>query len=107
MGFDYAGPVFIVPPPNPNDTTVKHLTGAGSTLIKTGSGWLSSININTPATSSATLTVYDGVDASGSVLGILDISKQAGTTGGFSPWPFQTGLFVVQSAVADITIIAH
>jgi hypothetical protein len=99
---DYATPVWAAP--DPRGTTLTHLTAAGSFLIKTGKGWISTVNVNTSG--NGTLTIYDGIDATGTVLAVIDTSKNT-TTSAFSPWPFKTGLFMVQTGAADVTIISH
>jgi hypothetical protein len=98
---DLASPIWLAPTPG---SALTHLSAAGSTLIKTGKGWLSTISINTPATGS--LTVYDGTNGSGTVLGVIDTSKNT-TASGLTPWPFQVGCYVVLVGNADITIVTH
>ena len=92
-----AMPVWIAPPLGAITT---HNTGAGTNLLKTGAGALASININTGAT--GTLTFYDSLTGSGTVLGVINTANQ-----GFlqCPWPFTTGLTVVQTGSADVTIV--
>jgi hypothetical protein len=99
-----AQPVWLAP--NPNGQTLTHLSAAGSTLIKTGSGWISSIAVNTAATSGS-LRVYDGVDATGAVIGVLDVSKNGAGITGSTPWAYHVGLYVVLSGTADVTIVSH
>jgi hypothetical protein len=56
------------------------------------------------------MTCYDGLNASGTVIAVLDISKQAAGPGTTSRWGFQTGFFVVLSGGstgADVTIVSH
>jgi len=98
-----AMPVWMAPNPTPQILT--HIAAASSVLICTGQGWIADISVNTAA-GFGSLTVYDGVDATGAVIAVIDASKNAPTVG-FSPWRFNTGLFVVLSAKADITIVAH
>jgi hypothetical protein len=91
-------PVWTAPPPS---AAVSHLNAAGSTLIKTGAGALASINVNT--SSAGALTIRDGVDATGAVLGIVDTTAR-----GFipAPWSFSTGLYVTQAGTADVTMVS-
>jgi hypothetical protein len=98
-----AMPVWLAP--SPTGATLTHLTAAGDVLIKTGAGWITGISVNT--TGSGSLTVYDGVDATGNVMGVIDLTKQNPSSANASPWPFQTGLFVSQSGAADVTIVSH
>jgi hypothetical protein len=107
-----AVPVYMAPNPNPGGTQT-HLTGtaaAQSLLIRSGAGWITGITVNSVATGSATLTCYDGLDATGSVIAVIDISKSNPSPQTAAPWGFSTGFFVVisnGSAGADITIVSH
>jgi len=85
-------------------TALLHLNAAGSTLVKDGPGGVMSINVNTASGGASSLTLYDGVDATGAVLGVIDCTKQ-GSEGGMTAWPFQTGLFLTLTGSPDITII--
>lgn len=89
-------PTWTCPPPN---QILTHLAAAGSTLVKNGSGAISSINSNDNA--AGTLSIYDGLSAAGTLLGVIDTGAR-----GFipCPWKFSTGLFVVKSTGDDITI---
>jgi hypothetical protein len=101
-----AQPVWIAPNPTPG--LLVHLTSAGSTLVKTGPGWITGVSVNTLATGgTATLTLYDGTDATGSVIAVIDLTKGNPSPQSAAPWPFQNGLFLVMTAAADITIVAH
>jgi hypothetical protein len=82
-----------------------HIAAAGSYLLKTGAGWLEGMSLNT--TGNGTLTIYDGIDATGTVMGVIDVSKGNPSPEPDNPWPFQIGLFMVLSAAADLTIIFH
>ena len=99
-----AQPVWIAPNPTPG--LLFHTGTAGSYLIMTGPGWVTGIAVNTVVTN-GTLTVYDGIDATGTVMAVMDVSRQAPSPGGTAPWPFQTGLFLVLNNNADITLVAH
>jgi hypothetical protein len=101
-GAQYAMPIWIAP--DPGGSTLTHRNAAGNQLIKTGPGWISVMSINTSAV--GTLTIYDGIDASGAVLGVIDTSKNT-TNSALMPWPFQVGLFIAQVGTADITLITH
>jgi|SRR5215467_3419620 len=84
--------------------TLTHLTTAGSYLIASRPGFLSEVSINTTG-ASGSLVLYDGIDATGAVMAVIDISKGNPSSGNSTPWPFKTGLFAVLSAAADITIL--
>jgi hypothetical protein len=101
-----AEPVWIAPNPTPG--TLVHLTSAGSTLVKTGPGWITGVSVNTLATGgTASLTFYDGIDATGFVIAVIDLTKGNPSPQSAAPWPFQNGLFLVMTAAADVTIVAH
>ena len=99
-----ASPVWLAP--DPRGAVLTHISANGSKLIKSGTGWISTISINTAAT--GTMTVYDGVDASGAVMAVIDVSKGTSNVPIVTPWPFQVGCFIVLAASgSDITIITH
>ena len=107
-----AMPVWIAPNPNPGGT-LTHLTGSAggsSTLIRSGAGWITGISVNAVATGSATMTCYDGINATGTVIAVIDVSRSNPSPQTAAPWGFQTGFFVVLSngtTGADITIVSH
>ena len=107
-----AEPVWIAPNPNAGGT-LTHLTGSAggsSTLIRSGAGWITGISVNAVATGSATMTCYDGIDATGTVIAVIDVSRSNPSPQSAAPWGFQTGFFVVLSngtTGADITIVSH
>ena len=107
-----AEPVWIAPNPNAGGT-LTHLTGSAggsSTLIRSGAGWITGVSVNSVATGSATMTCYDGLDATGAVIAVIDISKGNPSPQSAAPWGFTVGFFVVVSngsAGADITIVSH
>lgn len=83
----------------------KHLAANATTVVKTGSGVVSAVLLNTIGGSSNTLTLYDGLSASGTVIAII------GTTVAAARFPigvlFVTGLTVViaTGTAADVTIV--
>jgi hypothetical protein len=107
-----AMPVWIAPNPNPGGT-LTHLTGSAggsSTLIRSGAGWITGISVNSVATGTATMTCYDGINASGAVIAVIDVSRSNPSPQTAAPWGFQTGFFVVLSngtSGADITMVSH
>lgn len=50
----------------------KHISTNTTTLVKTGPGVLSSVVINKAGASANIATVYDGIDATGTVIAIID-----------------------------------
>ena len=101
-----AVPVWIAPNPNPGGT-LTHIAAAGNYLLRTGAGWITGISVNTTAVN-ATLTCYDGIDATGSVIAVMDVSKGNPSPQTAAPWAFTTGFFVVLTGGnADLTIVSH
>lgn len=87
-------------------TMLTHLAAAtAGLLIKSMSGTLIGLNINTPAAPTGLLTFRDGKDVAGAIMGVVDTSKSS-TAGGMMKWPFKVGLFVVMTGNADVTIIS-
>jgi hypothetical protein len=78
-----------------------HITTATTTLVKSGSGSLKSICINT-FVGGTTLTVYDNTAASGTQIALIS----AGAVGCFDYGGigFTTGLTIVSNKASDITI---
>jgi hypothetical protein len=75
-----------------------------------GPGWITGVSVNSVATGSATMTCYDGVDATGTVIAVIDVSKGNPSPQTAAPWPFSTGFFVAMSngsGGADVTIVSH
>ena len=96
-----AQPIWLAPS---GLSQLEHFDSAFSQVLATGSGWITHLSINTPSTS-GTLTLYDGVDATGMVMAVIDTSKSNPNSGGLSPWPYQNGLFVTMTGNADVTIV--
>lgn len=73
--------------------TPRYIAAATTTLVKTGSGTLSQLNVNTGGAGSIA-TIYDGLTAAGTVMAIVDTA-----TRGVLPLNvnFVTGLCVVTS----------
>lgn len=80
-----------------------HISTNSTTLVKTGPGVLSAISINTAGASSNKATIYDGVSAAGTVIGIIDttVVRSIPFTAAFT-----TGLTIVTATgtAADITV---
>jgi hypothetical protein len=101
-----AMPVWIAPNPNPGGT-LTHIATAGSYLLRSGAGWITGISVNTTAVN-ATLTCYDGLNAIGTVIAVIDVSKGNPSPQTAAPWGFTTGFFVVLTGGnADLTIVSH
>jgi len=98
----FATPVFLVPPVG---AAVKNVATATTTLVKTGPGTLLGVSINTGGAGSD-FKVYDGLDATGTLLGTFSSAAQGVINlpgGGIN---FLVGLCVVteNGTPANITI---
>ncbi len=80
-------------------------TNAGVNPV-TGVGVLHAITVNKKGATANTASVYDGVDAGGTLLGIIDTTVQAGTL--LYDYAFTVGLYVVMATgtAADLTIVS-
>ena len=70
-----------------------HLAANATTTVKTGSGVLHSISINTKGASANVITVYDNTAGSGTAIAIIDSTAAIGTL--FYDVVFNTGLTIV------------
>lgn len=77
-----------------------NITTATTTTVKSGSGHLASITVNT--TAAGTITVYDNTAASGNKIATLPASAVVGTYK--YDLQFATGLTIVTAAASDITV---
>jgi len=82
--------------------TLVNIKTATTTLVKTGPGTLFSISVNKGGAGSD-MKIYDGIDATGTLLGTFSTTAQT-----FLPlgWSFLVGLCIVTEAgtAADITV---
>lgn len=80
----------------------KHISTATTTLVRTGPGILQSVFVSTGGAGS-TATVYDGVDATGAVIAVINTAVQVSL---FYGVPVSTGICVVTASgtPADITV---
>lgn len=91
------------------ESTWLHVSGTAPTaLCKLSPGRLHHICINTPASSTSVLTVYDnpgGAGGAGTVMGVITVPNNA------VPWtqkfdaPFHTGLTIVGTGTWDLTVV--
>ncbi len=86
------------------DTSGSNISTNATTLIKTGAGFLNSITFNKKGASANVMTVYDGVDAGGVVLAIIDTTDKVSTLA--YNIPFTTGLCIVTATgtACDATV---
>jgi len=80
----------------------KNVKTAATTLVKTGEGVLNHIQIN-GGTLTGTITVYDGVDATGKVIAIIGANQVNGNRYEYN-CEVTTGICVVASANVDFTV---
>jgi hypothetical protein len=85
----------------------KRISGAATTLVKTGSGTLHNIVINRTI-ASATITVYDGVDATGTLFALITAPATLLSDGPVTATydcQFSTGLCIVTTGSnLDLTV---
>lgn len=102
-------PVYLANPPAGSGITAgatpHNIVANGNNLLKTGSGTLYGISVNTGGTTS-TATVYDGLDAGGTKIGTFSTVDQGGPVLPARGLAFVVGLFVVTAGAvaADITV---
>jgi len=77
-----------------------NITSATTTTVKSGSGFLHCITINT--TAAGTITIYDNTAGSGTKIGTLKASVAENTY--YFDATFGTGLTIVTAAASDITV---
>jgi len=80
----------------------KHVSGAATTLCKTGPGSLHRLIIGTPK---GTCTVYDSTTGSGEVISVIDLSSLAVPTHLQFGCDFTNGLTLVTTSTSDITAV--
>jgi len=93
----------------------RNVAGATQALLKDGAGNLHRIMINTAGAAGATLRLYDGLQSAATwqtwgtfntgVGSSTTISGQGNFTFDFAGAPFYTGLYVINTGAADLSII--
>lgn len=78
-----------------------HINAAGNTQAVTGTGVLLGVVVNT-GVSGATVTLYDGTSAAGTLIAVISAATQGGFTYGVG---VTTGLFVVVAGTPDVTVL--
>ncbi|MDR8399219.1 hypothetical protein NE850_23130 [Paraburkholderia sp. USG1] len=84
----------------PGTANLAFIDTAGTMLLKTGPGSLKGVSIDVPA-ASGTVTLYDGIDDTGKVIGVLDASVDVYLDYGCQ---FNTGLNVQVVGNPEVTI---
>ena len=81
-----------------------NIAANATTLVRTGSGRLGRIVVN-GGTLTGDITVYDGVDATGTVIATIDGNQAVGNNFEYN-CTFVTGLTIVTSASVNITVVS-
>lgn len=84
----------------------KHISTNATTVVKTGPTVLRAINVNDAGASANTATVYDGVDATGTVVAVLDTTSANALRGHIYDVKLSVGLTVVTATgtAGDLTV---
>lgn len=98
--------------PLDSETQFKFINSATTTVCKYGSGRLKRVIINNPSAGAATITIDDATSATTPNIAILTVPAAGGGTSQISqPYyvdfecPFNTGLTVVTTTTAPVTVI--
>ena len=78
-----------------------HITTNTTTLVRSGPGFLYAVNVNT--TAAGTITIYDGIDANGTVIAVLKTSVEEHSY--IYEVAVSKGITVVTAASSDITVV--
>lgn len=88
--------------PFANYESYKNIAGASTTVVKTGSGILSSIMVN-KSVDATTVSIYDALSATNPIA-IATLSGTVPILLNYNGVRFNTGLTVVTSGATDITV---
>lgn len=80
-----------------------NLSGAGSTLLKTGIGSLGGVAIGTGA-AGASITLYDGTSSAGTLIGVIGAAAPGTATFGVQ---FNSGLYVVVAGGSPNAVVSY
>jgi len=94
---------YQLPAQSPSGNSYTHISTATSTIIKSTSGVLHSLTINTTVASA--VTVFDNTACSGTTIAVLAASAAQGTY--TYDVVFTTGLCVLTAGASDITVSAR
>lgn len=81
-----------------------NLTGANTYQIKSGSGTIHSIVVNTAGGTTPSLTIYDNTAGSGTKIGTISGAAINAGASFFYDVVFNTGLTIVQAGTGDYTV---
>jgi len=82
------------------DEKLTNISTATTTTVKSGTGYLNCVTINT--TAAGAITIYDNTAASGTKIATLPASAVVGTY--WFSGRFAVGLTIVTGAASDITV---
>jgi len=85
--------------PQPSGYTPTYIATATTTLVATGPGVLHALTLG--ETAAGAITVYDGLDTGGTVIGVLKASVAEGDY--FRDMTFNTGLTIVTAGASKLT----
>ncbi len=85
--------------------SISNITTATTTLVKTGTGQLNSITVNSLGTVASTAVIYDGIDADGTRLGTINTLALSGAF--VYNLPFTVGLCIVTTGTIapNLTVV--
>ena len=97
-------PVVIASDQTSIESSYNHISSNTTTLVKSGTGKLHNITINTKGTLSNVATVYDNTTATGAIISVIDTTVTYGTL--IYNCVFNTGLtvYTATGTAADITV---
>lgn len=98
-----ASPAYATTPWNVlGGSTYANISGAATSVLKSSQGVLERVCVNTPA--AGTVTIYDNTSATGTKIGTITLTTSSLNSCLDYGATFRTGLTVVTSAAADITV---
>lgn len=87
---------------NVSGRSLSHITASAVTVVKNASGVFYDLIVNTPTANN--ITLYNGVDASGVVLGIVNTGSSIVPFQLSYNIPFSTGLTIQTAGTPDLTV---
>lgn len=102
---ELASPLAVYPTPAPTQTLF-HLSTAGNHLLHTGACAFAGFTVNT-GQASATMTLYDGTSAAGTLLAVFDcaVTDEGSRNIPGGGWALTVGCFCVISGTLDLTVV--
>jgi hypothetical protein len=81
-----------------------HLNANGTTVVKSGAGWLHTLTINIKGASGNTVTVYDNTAGSGTVIAVIDPTQNLVTLTFDAAFTVGLTVVIATGTAADITL---